>query len=196
MHGYASNPAILLEDFLHISLHYLERVQVPNKNPESVKWRSPSRNLCFRSSTHSPKKLIFTDFTRKKIVWQKVDLLLTAWGSWLLVWFPTLNQNKQSNNQTIWFPTLLTFILTSPSFSSPPAQASLSSSSLLQRPGLLLSCVFAGAPSLTFNMVFPQLLDAHNIFTVSLYLSWKHQSFYISGLPGLAILKVWLSYPF
>ena len=35
MHGYTSDPPVLLEDFLHISLHYLERVQVPNKNPES-----------------------------------------------------------------------------------------------------------------------------------------------------------------
>ena len=34
MHGYASDPAILLEDLLHISLHYLEGVQVAHKHPE------------------------------------------------------------------------------------------------------------------------------------------------------------------
>ena len=42
MHGYTSDPPVLLEDFLHISLHYLERVQVPNKNPESVELRNES----------------------------------------------------------------------------------------------------------------------------------------------------------
>ena len=36
VHGNASDPAVLLEDFLHISLHYLERVQVPNKNPVEI----------------------------------------------------------------------------------------------------------------------------------------------------------------
>ena len=35
VHGYPSDPPILLEDFLHVSLHYLERVEVPNKNPKS-----------------------------------------------------------------------------------------------------------------------------------------------------------------
>ena len=36
VHGYASDPPVLLEDFLHISLHDLERVQVPNKNPVEI----------------------------------------------------------------------------------------------------------------------------------------------------------------
>ena len=35
VHGYTSDPPILLEDFLHVSLHYLERVEVPNKNPKN-----------------------------------------------------------------------------------------------------------------------------------------------------------------
>ena len=87
---------------------------------------------------------------------------------------------------------MLTFILTSSSFSSCSTCSSFSlfSSFLLLFFSkdldyfFLISfpCVFAAAPSLTFKMVFPRLLDSHSIFTLCLYLSWKHQSCCISVL--------------
>ena len=54
MHGYTSDPPVLLEDFLHISLHYLERVQVPNKNPES------ENEVMFQALPRDPKKRLNT----------------------------------------------------------------------------------------------------------------------------------------
>ena len=110
VHGNASDPAVLLEDFLHISLHYLERVQVPNKNPVKINALKVFRALFF-------------------VACQKVHLLLTAWGSWLLVWLPTL----------------LTFIFTSSYFSSflNPSLLSLCQSwQSLQKSDLLLPDVF------------------------------------------------------
>ena len=51
MHGDASQPSIFLEQFLHIRLYDLERVQIPNKHPEQ------EEILVGRSlDTGSPKK--------------------------------------------------------------------------------------------------------------------------------------------
>ena len=72
MHRYASDPAVLLEDLLHISLHYLEGVQVAHKHPEERTLIHLSTILLLPSTPLPP------------------HLLFTAWGSWLLVWFPTL----------------------------------------------------------------------------------------------------------
>ena len=69
VHGNASDPAVLLEDFLHISLHYLERVQVPNKNPVKINALTVFRALKF-----------FNFFCRLTKSWPAIDGLriLTA----------------------------------------------------------------------------------------------------------------------
>ena len=54
VHGYTSDPPVLLEDFLHISLHYLERVQVPNKNPVEINALGVRSTFCCCLTKSSP----------------------------------------------------------------------------------------------------------------------------------------------
>ena len=157
VHGNASDPAVLLEDFLHISLHYLERVQVPNKNPVKI----------------NALKVFKALFCRLTKSWPAIDSLriLTAC---LVAHLAHIHLH------------LFLFLLLPNcwSFSSFPFPELEISPEIWFAPFRCLSLPCLHRVLFSFLMVEDNTLTSvFNIFTLSLFLSWKHQScFYIYAL--------------